>query len=181
MIDKEVASQKRESTAYLIKKSGSRFFLRSTYEVICGQSKGRKIKEGDRKTPEGKYSITQKIYTGRSRRFGPLFLEINYPNYYDRKKNRSGSGNGIHGGSRFRYTLGCVRLRNSKLWNLKDYIDLKGMVLIVPKTKRRFFPSIRRYRLSKFSRKSSHVLSGLVDHDVSNDDCIRKVAGTDRR
>ena len=135
----------------------------------------------DGKTPEGKYVITHKMYTGGSSRFGPFFLKLNYPNYYDRKKYKTGSGIGIHGGRRFRITLGCIRVRNSKLRNLNDCVDTDTIVFITPKTKRRFLPSVRRYRMNALSVESSRVLEHLVSYDVSNDTCIDKLSGLEDR
>jgi len=72
---------------------------------------GRKQYEGDGRTPEGKYHITD--VRPRNRwdydSFGPWSLRISYPNKYDRRRDRPGSNILIHGGHDSS-TNGCIRV-----------------------------------------------------------------------
>jgi len=107
--------------------------LREFSIALGGEPKGRKTREGDGKTPEGRYSIGY-----RNERSGFYkALHITYPNATDitRAKALGVSPGGqimIHGqknrlgwlafiSQRFDWTSGCIALNNSDmdiLWNL---------------------------------------------------------------
>ena len=181
LVDKKSQRRGVDPKCYLISHSVGQFYLKKVYNAVCGKSGGRKNFEGDLKTPEGKYVVISKIHTGRSSKYGPLFLKLNYPNKYDRRVGRTGSGIGLHGGSRFRRTLGCVRLRNSKIRQLGNYVRAGNTVIIVPETKGFFLPTPRRYRSVKLPLSSSEILAFITMHDVSNDTCIQKLTTGQRR
>ncbi len=96
--------------------------------AISGLNPGDKEVEGDRKTPEGIYTILRQIpKAGLASLHGSAAYELNYPNLYDRLKKKSGSGIWIHGVekedrlSRGTDTRGCVALSNF------DVVDIKKL------------------------------------------------------
>lgn len=117
-----------------------------TYPVVLGRNPGRKLYEGDRRTPSGLYRITGKRVHARYVRF----MAIDYPNERDRANYRAalsrgsiprarravsngvaglGGQVGIHGTDKgelnrvgINWTFGCVSLAN------RDVEELYGLV-----------------------------------------------------
>lgn len=87
---------------------GDRFVLFATYP-ICHWSGtlGPKFREGDKQTPEGFYTVTQR----QLRRLGrwPRAINLGFPNAYDRALNRDGSYILMHGGCS---SVGCFAMTN---------------------------------------------------------------------
>lgn len=87
---------------------GDRFLLFATYP-ICHWSGtlGPKLREGDKQTPEGFYTITQR----QLRHIGrwPRAINLGYPNAFDRAHGRNGSYILMHGGCS---SVGCFAMTN---------------------------------------------------------------------
>ena len=115
------------------------------YDIAIRQNpEGHKLKEGDKKTPEGYYFIDGK--NPKSKFF--LSLHTSYPNFHDKKvaeKNNLNPGShiAIHGLpslsilSQYLYngpdwTDGCIALNNSDMKELWDMSDEGIQVLIKP-------------------------------------------------
>lgn len=110
------------------------------FPISCGRGFGQKQKEGDMRTPEGTFKVTQITdasawghdfgdgYGYIKHAYGPWFIRLS-----------AGHGVGIHGthdpGSMgYRASEGCIRLRNEDLLRLKPRV-FKGMkVIITPDT-----------------------------------------------
>lgn len=87
---------------------GERFILFATYPVChWSGTLGPKLREGDKQTPEGFYTITyrQMRHLGRWQRA----INIGFPNIYDRAHDRSGSYILMHGGCS---SVGCFAMTN---------------------------------------------------------------------
>lgn len=87
---------------------GERFVLFATYPVChWSGTLGPKLREGDKQTPEGFYTITnrQMRHLGRWQRA----INIGFPNIYDRAHDRSGSYILMHGGCS---SVGCFAMTN---------------------------------------------------------------------
>lgn len=87
---------------------GDRFVLFATYPVChWAGTLGPKLREGDKQTPEGFYTITnrQMRHLGRWQRA----INIGFPNIYDRAHDRSGSYILMHGGCS---SVGCFAMTN---------------------------------------------------------------------
>ena len=98
------------------------------FTVDTGREPGPKTKEGDERTPEGRYRIVDIRKPWDEYKYGSYFLELNYPNYMDWKRGRTGSGIGIHGTVRRRVlgrniTDGCIVMNDD---DLKDLVRLVG-------------------------------------------------------
>ncbi len=108
------------------------------YPIACGKNYGNKQEQGDMRTPEGVFHIseivdasswTHDFKDGKGEidgAYGPYFMRLETPGH---------KGIGIHGthlpesiGTRI--TEGCIRLKNEDLVRLKDYAHA-GMVVIV--------------------------------------------------
>jgi len=125
---------KESSKLNLYKKSNNHFKLKKDYSAFTGKYKGDKIKEGDRRTPLGVYTLT-KIIDKLDAFYGPLAFVTSYPNIYDKYKGKNGSGIWIHGlpedEKREKYTKGCIAIDNNNIKNLNKDIDIKNTILII--------------------------------------------------
>ena len=108
--------------------------LVSSYLCTTGQTPGDKLVEGDLKTPEGVYFITQHLTSGLDfEMYGNEAYPLNYPNPVDRLRKKSGYGIWIHGRG---YdiaplqTQGCIALNNPDLSTLGKFIEM-GMPVVL--------------------------------------------------
>jgi len=122
--------------------------LLKSYPVVLGRNSGRKLFEGDRRTPSGVYRITGKRTHPKYHRF----LALDYPNDDDRALFRAalkqgqvpstarpspGGMIGIHGTDKedlnrvgVNWTFGCVSLANRDVEELYGLVDPGAMVLL---------------------------------------------------
>lgn len=97
-----------------------------SYPMACGKAYGNKEKEGDMKTPEGLFSVEQIQDASRWQHDfndGKGMIKGAYGSHFIRIKTPGHKGIGIHGTHApesigTRATEGCIRLRNTDLWNL---------------------------------------------------------------
>ncbi len=89
---------KQESTLEVWKRdqTGRYAFLKSYPLCAWGGTLGPKIKEGDKQSPEGFYTITPSRMNPNSQFH--LAYDVGYPNAFDRAFNRTGSAVMVHGG-----------------------------------------------------------------------------------
>ena len=109
---------------------GDRFVLFATYP-ICHWSGtlGPKQREGDKQTPEGFYTVTQR----QLRRLGrwPRAINLGFPNAYDRALNRDGSYILMHGGCS---SVGCFAMTNPVM------SEIHGLATAAIQSGQRFVP-----------------------------------------
>lgn len=99
---------KAESELEVWMRRGDTFVLFATYPVCHWSGTiGPKISEGDKQTPEGVYTVTQKQLHMIGRH--PRSLNLGFPNAYDKQYQRTGSYILIHGGCS---TVGCIAMTN---------------------------------------------------------------------
>ncbi|MDW8467083.1 MAG: L,D-transpeptidase [Chloroherpetonaceae bacterium] len=137
----------------VIKKSDYKLYLycgdvlEKVYPIAVGKNKGDKEAEGDMRTPEGYFYISQiqnsekwthDFKDGKGEiagAYGPWFLRL----HTSKERTKSGKawrGIGIHGthdesSIGTAATEGCIRLRNSDLLDLKSRIRIGTEVRIV--------------------------------------------------
>ncbi len=97
----------------------------ANYYISMGRAGAGKTREGDRGTPLGVYHIVALLPDSEvSELYGIGALPINYPNDWDLKKGRTGSGIWLHGTPRDTYirdpnaSRGCVVLNNKAMEKL---------------------------------------------------------------
>ncbi len=116
------------------KDKNDRFTLLKSIPAFTGKYDGDKVNEGDRRTPIGVYTITQKLNTVDPF-YGPMAFVTSYPNLYDRIRGKNGSGIWIHGvpenGDRDSFTKGCIAINNNELTGLDKSIDYKNTLLLI--------------------------------------------------
>lgn len=102
--------------------------------VSTGKKKGDKVKEGDRRTPEGVYFFIQSHRDRRTTIFGRRAYKMNYPDPFDNLDGRQGNGIYLHGTNRplgSRDTNGCVVMKNQDLEWLSTLVKLKETPIVI--------------------------------------------------
>lgn len=102
-----------------------------------GRTAGEKRREGDFKTPVGIYFLQERLTqpTIPFSLYGNLAFTTDYPNIFDKREAKTGSGIWLHAvpddvpltrGSR-----GCVVVRNDIVQKLANYVNLKQTPLVI--------------------------------------------------
>jgi murein L,D-transpeptidase YafK len=128
----------KHSRVYVYSNDDGKLKLQTDYYVSQGKLGVNKFKEGDQKTPIGVYSINGRIPGQKLPDFyGVGALPLNYPNEWDRRNGRGGSGIWLHGTPSDNFSRpplssdGCVVLTNPDLQALYTATEVgKTTVLI---------------------------------------------------
>lgn len=128
---------KGQRTLTLWKWEGDKPSLVAAYPTDIGQNNGDKTSEGDKKTPEGVYffpRVREKAELDYNL-YGIRAFETDYPNYFDRLENKTGTGIWLHAipdtQTLLRGSKGCVVVRNKVIEALSPYITLKTTPMVV--------------------------------------------------
>jgi lipoprotein-anchoring transpeptidase ErfK/SrfK len=122
--------EKGTQTARAYGLRGGQLVVLASYPVTTGETPGGKQRQGDRRTPDGIYAITD-LLPGDTlpERYGALALPLSYPNAWDQGRNHGGGGIWIHGTDRLstpfssRGTRGCVHMREEDLREIANLAD----------------------------------------------------------
>ena len=118
-------------------KSLNEGIVREKYNIDIGKNNGDKKKKNDARTPEGIYVLLEKKSPPQIpfQTYGSMAFTTNYPNYFDKFENKTGSGIWLHSvpdkvpltrGSR-----GCVVLRNDDIKKIESSIMPKKTFLLI--------------------------------------------------
>ncbi|MCG6971663.1 MAG: L,D-transpeptidase family protein [Desulfobacterales bacterium] len=132
---------KSESTLYL--KSGGKT-LKKFHVVFGKRPKGRKVEEGDERTPEGRYILDYKKEDSAFYKS----IHVSYPNEKDKRRAKTlgvnpggqimihGQKNGFEWAASitqlFNWTEGCIALSNKDMDEVWDAVDAGTPILIKP-------------------------------------------------
>ena len=112
----------RKSRLYVYENDNGKPRFVADYYITHGKNGADKLREGDQKTPLGVYHVTASLpKTKLTDLYGDGAFPINYPNDWDRRNGRGGSGIWLHGtpSDTFvrapRASDGCVVLSNPDL------------------------------------------------------------------
>jgi murein L,D-transpeptidase YafK len=127
--------EKNQPSLSLYRKDNKERFTRiKTIPAFTGKYEGDKMNAGDRRTPIGVYTLTEKR-ENVDPFYGPMAFVTSYPNLYDRIRGKNGDGIWIHGvplsGDRDSFTKGCIAIDNSELSNLDQNINYKNLFLLI--------------------------------------------------
>ncbi len=126
-----------DGSAIIVEKSTHRLFfyrgerLVKSIKVTTGKRRGDKLVEGDLKTPEGVYFLTEFLEDEElPAKYGTRAIVLDYPNPVDKFQGKTGYGIWVHGTDdpprleRPYDSRGCVVMLNS------DVDDLSGMITL---------------------------------------------------
>ncbi|MCU0594217.1 MAG: L,D-transpeptidase family protein [Desulfobacterota bacterium] len=136
--------EKGSEYAVLVDKSQQKVFVyhrdqpskpHRTYTCSTGENQGPKLRENDRKTPEGVYFFVRAF---EKRELLPIYgsraFALDYPNVIDRREGKNGHGIWFHGLNKPlkpRDTNGCVALENPDIDDLASFIRIDDTPVIV--------------------------------------------------
>ncbi len=108
------------------------------YYISSGKNGARKVREGDQRTPVGVYFVTGRLPAQElPDLYGAGAFPINYPNEWDRRLGKTGSGIWMHGVPSDTYSRpplasdGCVALSNTDLLALEPFLDIGQTPVII--------------------------------------------------
>lgn len=126
------------SRMYVLRNTRQGLELAADYYVSLGKAGAGKRVEGDARTPLGVYHVTSNLPARTLPDFyGAGALPLNYPNAYDRRAGRTGSGIWLHGSPPEQYaraplaTDGCVVLADNDLRQLLRMADVGATVVTI--------------------------------------------------
>ncbi len=107
------------------------------FDIDIGKKDGNKTKKNDKKTPEGIYLLEKKITPPEIPfdLYGSMAFTTNYPNFFDKFENKTGSGIWLHSVpdsvALNRGSKGCVVLRNEAIRQVESFISLGKTFLLI--------------------------------------------------
>jgi len=140
-----VVAEKSTHKLYLFQNDEGKPKLIKTYQMATGKKAGDKIFQGDHRTPEGVYYMTeflthQDLLTRHGKQgeiYGVGAFVLNYPNPIDSRAGKTGGGIWLHSTNdetRIEKGLdsrGCIVTANSDLMDVSKYIELNRTPIIV--------------------------------------------------
>lgn len=112
--------------------------LVTDFYVSQGKMGAVKVREGDKRTPIGVYTITELLPKEKLTDFyGPIALPIDYPNSWDKRLGKTGYGIWLHGMPQNfvsrppKTSDGCVVLANQDLLALKQFVDIGTTQVVI--------------------------------------------------
>ncbi len=127
-----VVAQSKHRMFLYKNQSGVPTYVNDFY-VTIGKKGAGKVLEGDQKTPLGVYFVTRFIEPNElPELYGDGAFPINYPNIWDKRNGRTGTGIWLHGIPSTIFSRppqdsnGCVIISNDDLKSLAPYISDKG-------------------------------------------------------
>lgn len=125
-----ILAEQDSSRVYVYRNVGGDLQLETDYFITIGLKGYGKEKRGDQKTPIGVYHVTRYI-DGEELPdlYGAGAFPINYPNSWDKRKKRTGSGIWLHGTPSYTYNRspwasdGCIVVSNPDFLHIGNYIE----------------------------------------------------------
>ncbi len=173
-----IAIDASRARLYLFENSAAGMKLVADYYISVGKSGIEKSAEGDLRTPLGVYFITSNLDPKTLKEFyGAGALPINYPNPYDARRGKTGSGIWLHGTPPTQFsrapkaTDGCVVLANPDLERIIGTVEVRTTPVVIAQTltwvtpqsvqpdTRRFEEVLQAWRSAKASGDAARTLS----------------------
>lgn len=126
-----------QSRLYLFRNEQGKLVYQADYYVTIGKNGSEKRSEGDKRTPLGVYQIDRKLNRKLDPFYGDAAYPISYPNEWDKRLGRSGSGIWLHGTPHDTYSRppqasdGCIVMTNPDLRSLAPILENGNVPLIV--------------------------------------------------
>ena len=130
----------QKARLYVYRNDAGRPRLIADYYITHGKRGSDKLRQGDRKTPVGIYHVTSRLPAETlDKFFGSGAFPLNYPNEWDARQGRDGSGIWLHGTPPDTFSRppkasdGCIVLTNSDLLALAKNLQL-GLTPVIIST-----------------------------------------------
>ncbi len=127
-----------KSRLYVFKNDGGAPKYVTDFYVATGKRGIDKSREGDQRTPVGVYNVISSIAADKlTDLYGPGAFPINFPNEWDKRTGRGGSGIWIHGTPSNTYNRaprssdGCVVLTNDDFAKISQYIEIGATPFVI--------------------------------------------------
>ncbi|HET6828481.1 MAG TPA: L,D-transpeptidase family protein, partial [Ramlibacter sp.] len=167
-----IAIDTSKARLYLFENGPAGMKLVADYYVSVGKSGIEKAVEGDLRTPLGVYYIISNLDPKSLKDFyGAGALPINYPNPYDARRGKTGSGIWLHGTppSQFarapKATDGCVVLANPDLLRIVRTVEVRTTPVVIAQNLRWVPPQ----SLEAENRRFADVLAAWKKAKASGD------------
>ncbi|GAC1390644.1 MAG: hypothetical protein NVSMB34_04410 [Variovorax sp.] len=173
-----IAIDASRARLYLFENTPAGLRLLGDYYISVGKSGIEKAAEGDLRTPLGVYFVTSNLDPKSLKDFyGAGALPINYPNPYDLRRGKTGSGIWLHGTPPAQFsrapkaTDGCVVLANPDLQRIISTVEIRTTPVVIAQTlhwvapqsvqqdSRRFADTIQAWRSAKASGDMNRLLA----------------------
>ncbi len=145
-----IAVDASRSRLYLFENGPNGLQLVADHYASIGRLGFEKNAEGDQRTPLGVYFITSRLDAKQLTDFyGVGALSLNYPNEYDRRQGRTGSGIWLHGVPSDSYsrsphsTDGCVVLANPELRDIMERVQPRSTPVVIAKNLQWVAPAVK--------------------------------------
>lgn len=152
-----IAVDASRSRLYLFQNSATGLKLVADYYISVGKLGIEKVVEGDQRTPLGVYFITSNLDPKSLKDFyGSGALPINYPNAYDARRGKTGSGIWLHGTPPNQFsrapkaTDGCVVLANPDLERIISTVEVRTTPVVIAQTLNWVAPQSTRVDAQRF-------------------------------
>ena len=178
---KVVVADTAHSRLYLFDWSDNDWTMQGDWYASIGRGGSAKRREGDLKTPLGVYFVTMWL-EGRylSDMYGAGALGLNYPNDWDRRRQRDGFGIWIHGEPRGttsrppRWSQGCLIVSDPAIEALVEAIGQQSIPVIIGERLRWLAPGVHASRRNEWrtrmaslnGRRTAHGGLGIYGYPV---------------
>lgn len=136
-----IAVDASRSRLYVFENGPNGLQLVADHYASIGKLGPEKSTQGDQRTPIGVYYITSRLDAAQLTDFyGVGALPLNYPNEYDRRMGRTGSGIWLHGVPSESYarspqsTDGCVALANPELKSIMERVQPRTTPVVIARS-----------------------------------------------
>ncbi|HZY15388.1 MAG TPA: L,D-transpeptidase family protein, partial [Ramlibacter sp.] len=167
-----IAIDSSRARLYLFQNGRDGLKLVADYYISVGKLGVAKMEEGDQRTPLGVYYITSNLDpTSLKDFYGAGALPINYPNPYDARRGKTGSGIWLHGTPPDQFarapkaTDGCVVLANPDLMRIIRTVETRTTPVVIATSLRWVSPAAAR----NDNRRFHEVLHAWRDAKASGD------------
>ncbi len=133
-----IAVDTSRARLYLFENTATGLKLLADYYISVGRQGTDKVAEGDLRTPLGVYYVTSNLDPKTLKDFyGAGALPINYPNPYDARRGKTGSGIWLHGTPPQQFsrapkaTDGCVVLANQDLERILRTVEVRTTPVVI--------------------------------------------------
>ena len=137
LIQKALIADKATRTLTLWENQNGQIQLVGSYPMDIGKNNGDKVAEGDHRTPNGIYFPQKRLEREELNfsEYGIRAFTLDYPNFYDVRAGKTGSGIWVHAipdtTSLNRGSRGCVVVRNAIIEELTPHIDLEKTAVVI--------------------------------------------------